>query len=165
MSQDDVLCPEKSSGTVSSSNSQSESIWKKAAIAPGSGIKTPPLGADVTVHLKGALSDGTVFEDTRALGSPFKCVLGDGALVKGCEVLVNGMTTGERCALECGPAHAFGIEGCPPLVPPNAVVTFDVELLQWFLWKDVSPCKDGSVVMQTFDFVDVNPTKGVHPNP
>ena len=54
-----------------------------------------------------------------------------GLVVKGLDIGVSTMTSGEICKLTCKSNHAFGKKGLPPSVPSDSTVVFEVELLHW----------------------------------
>lgn len=89
----------------------------------------PKEGDRVKIHYVGKLEDGTVFDSSRARGEPFEFTLGDNEVIDGWEMLISTMALGERCDLVIPPEHAYGEAGMPPIVPENATLTFDIELM------------------------------------
>lgn len=104
----------------------------------GTGWESPAAGAEVTVHYTGTLDDGTVFDSSRERDSPFVFKLGEGQVIRGWDDGVKTMKKGERATLRCAPEYAYGEAGSPPKIPANATLNFDVELISWTEWKDVS---------------------------
>ena len=101
----------------------------KATTGAGAG-KPPPRGSTVEVHYEGRLAaTGERFDSSRERGRPFKFTLGEGKVIGGWEVGVASMLTGECATLTCSPQYAYGAKGIPPLIPPDATLIFDVELL------------------------------------
>jgi len=89
----------------------------------------PVEGDMVRIHYVGKLEDGTVFDSSRARGAPFEFVLGETEVIDGWEMLISTMALGERCDLVIPPEYAYGEAGLPPIIPENATLTFDVELM------------------------------------
>ena len=81
----------------------------------------------VTYH--GRFSDGTPFDST-ATGSMFYFVLGTGEVIRGWDLGMPGARVGGTRRLVIPPRLAYGALGVPPLIPPNATLIFDIELLQ-----------------------------------
>lgn len=115
----------------------------KEITRPGIGDETPQQSNTVYVHYTGKLLDGTVFDTSRDRGE-FSFELGKGAVIKGWDIGVATMKKGEVCLLTCKPEYAYGEQGSPPKIPPNATLVFEVELIDWKL-EDISPGKDGSI--------------------
>ena len=84
----------------------------------------------VTVNYRGSLtSEGTVFEDSFKVGRPMDVTLGQGSVIAGWEMGIPGMCVGETRRIFIPPQFAYGEEGQSGKIPPNAHLTFDVELL------------------------------------
>lgn len=87
----------------------------------------PPQGALVSVHYTGKLEDGTVF-DSSVGGDPFQFNLGQGQVIEGWDEGIASMRVGTRRELIIPPELAYGEQGSGP-IPPNATLTFEVQLL------------------------------------
>jgi FKBP-type peptidyl-prolyl cis-trans isomerase len=83
----------------------------------------------VRVHYTGWLSSGQKFDSSRDRGQPFDVTLGAGQVIPGWDEGIPGMKVGGRRKLIIPPALAYGDQGSPPTIPPNATLTFTVELL------------------------------------
>jgi len=99
-----------------------------ATIKPGDGVTFPKTGQTVTVHYVGTLTDGKKFDSSRDRGKPFKFRIGAGEVIKGWDEGVAKMSIGQVANLTCSPDYAYGEKGYPGVIPPNAVLKFEVEL-------------------------------------
>ncbi|EZG64343.1 putative peptidyl-prolyl cis-trans isomerase [Gregarina niphandrodes] len=102
----------------------------KTILLEGSG-ETPAVGCQVKVHYTGTLTDGKKFDSSIDRGTPFEFALGQGQVIKGWDVCVMSMKKGEKCRVELQPDFAYGEHGSPPTIPPNAVLVFEIELLEF----------------------------------
>lgn len=88
-----------------------------------------PEGSVVTLHTLGVLEDGTRFDSSFEQGAPIKLPME--FTIEGWREGMVGMLPGETRQIVIPPALAFGEEGRPPVVPPNATLTFEIELVSW----------------------------------
>lgn len=87
-------------------------------------------GKRVKVHYTGTLTNGQKFDSSLDRGRPFEFVLGQGQVIRGWDEGVAGMSVGERAKLTCTADFAYGEDGFPPVIPANATLVFDVELIK-----------------------------------
>lgn len=94
----------------------------------GTGIEVVS-GKKVTVNYLGTLSDGTKFDSSYDRGTPFSFNLGAGQVIKGWDMGVAGMKIGGKRRLTIPPDMGYGASGAGGVIPPNATLIFEVELL------------------------------------
>ena len=87
-------------------------------------------GKTVEVHYTGWLKDGTKFDSSLGRGKPFSFKLGAGQVIQGWDEGVAGMKVGGKRKLVIPPALGYGAHGAGGAIPPNAELTFEVELLR-----------------------------------
>jgi len=90
---------------------------------------TAAAGRDIVVHYAGWLADGTQFDSSREKQDPFEFTLGKKEVMDGWEEGLSGMKVGGTRTLTVPPQLAYGKEGAGDTIPPNATLTFEVELL------------------------------------
>ena len=91
----------------------------------------PSKGAQVAVHYKGTLTDGTVFDSSYQRGEPIKFTVGVGQVIPGWDegILLLNKGAGARLVI---PSHlAYGAQGAGGVIPPDATLVFDVELVDF----------------------------------
>ena len=85
----------------------------------------------VVVNYTGTLEDGSVFDSSLKPGrEPFTFTLGVGSVIKGWDQGVKGMKVGGKRKLTIPPELGYGAQGAEDVIPPNAILIFDVELLE-----------------------------------
>ena len=88
---------------------------------------TPSLENTITAHFHGTLINGDVFWSSVDLNEPLTIKLSQ--LIVGCQKVISLMKTGDKWRVFIHPSLAYGLEGRPS-IPPNAVLIFDIELLE-----------------------------------
>ncbi|WP_170826920.1 FKBP-type peptidyl-prolyl cis-trans isomerase [Magnetovibrio blakemorei] len=91
--------------------------------------ETAVINAKVLVHYTGWLMDGTKFDSSVDRGEPIAFTLGAGQVIPGWEMGLQGMKVGGKRELVIPPELAYGAQGAPGAIPPNATLKFAVELM------------------------------------
>jgi len=99
-------------------------------LAPGAGELAKP-GDLVKVHYRGTLADGTEFDSSYGRGEPIEFVLGQGQVIPGWDEGVAMLRKGGKATLIIPPNLAYGEGGAGGVIPPNATLTFEVELVDF----------------------------------
>ena len=98
-------------------------------LAVGEGAEATGRGQTVKVHYTGWLENGTKFDSSVDRGQPFDFPLGVGMVIKGWDEGVVGMRVGGRRKLTIPSDLGYGARGAGGVIPPNATLVFEVELL------------------------------------
>jgi rhodanese-related sulfurtransferase len=88
------------------------------------------VGETVVVHYTGWLMDGTKFDSSVDRGTPFSFTLGERRVIQGWEKGVEGMQVGGKRELIIPPELGYGAQGAGGVIPPNATLKFEIELLE-----------------------------------
>lgn len=102
---------------------------KVIILDPGLGTQVK-AGMNVKVHYTGYLMDGKIFDSSVERGDPLPFKLGQGMVIKGWEEGISLLKVGGKARLIIPPDLAYGEKGFPPIIPPNSVLIFDVELIE-----------------------------------
>lgn len=92
--------------------------------------KEAQAGCVIDVHYTGYLKDGSVFDSSVSRGIPFSFRLGAGQVIRGWDEGFAGMRVGGKRKLTIPPEMGYGARGAGGVIPPNATLVFEVELLQ-----------------------------------
>lgn len=101
---------------------------QKEIIREGSGVEVKSDDA-VSVHYTGMFPNGDKFDSSVDRGTPFSFKVGAGMVIRGWEEGVKGMRVGEKIKLTLPPELAYGTAGAGGVIPPNATLVFEIELL------------------------------------
>jgi FKBP-type peptidyl-prolyl cis-trans isomerase len=101
---------------------------KVEKLVEGTG-RAPKKGETVVVHYVGTLTNGKKFDSSRDRSEPFEFVLGAGEVIRGWDEGVAQLKIGDTARLTIPPALGYGPLGVPGVIPPNATLVFEVELL------------------------------------
>jgi FKBP-type peptidyl-prolyl cis-trans isomerase len=101
---------------------------KYVEVEEGTGA-TPESGQTVVVHYTGTLEDGTKFDSSRDRNQPFSFKIGVGQVIQGWDEGLSTMKVGGRRQLIIPSELGYGSRGAGGVIPPNATLLFDVELL------------------------------------
>jgi FKBP-type peptidyl-prolyl cis-trans isomerase len=104
----------------------SEMLMTTTKEGTGEGAKD---GDTLSVHYTGYLEDGTKFDSSVDRGTPFELTLGSGMVIQGWDIGLKGMKEGEMRKLVIPAKYAYGENGFPGVIPPNATLIFEVELV------------------------------------
>jgi len=105
-----------------------ESGLRYQIIQKGSGVKSEK-GKTVSVHYKGSLTDGTVFDSSYKRNAPIDFPLGVGQVIPGWDEGIGLLNVGDKARFVIPSDLGYGARGAGGVIPPNAILIFDVELM------------------------------------
>jgi FKBP-type peptidyl-prolyl cis-trans isomerase len=118
----------KKNDDINTNNQNMENNLKIETLKAGDGVEAKN-GDKVSVHYTGTLENGQKFDSSVDRGTPFSFTLGAGQVIRGWDLGVLGMKNGEKRKLTIPADLAYGAAGAGGLIPPNATLIFEVELL------------------------------------
>lgn len=107
-----------------------DSGLKYDEISIGDGATAKGAGQTVIVHYTGWLEDGTKFDSSHDRNEPFSFPLDTGCVIPGWDEGVKGMQVGGKRKLTIPPDLGYGTRGAGGVIPPNATLVFEIELLE-----------------------------------
>lgn len=116
-------------GELAQGFDKTESGLRYKLISKGTGPKAE-VGKKVSVHYKGMLADGTVFDSSYKRKEPIEFPLGKGHVIEGWDEGIQLLNVGDQARFVIPPHIAYGQQGAGGVIPPNATLIFDVELLE-----------------------------------
>eukprot|EP00035_Acanthoeca_spectabilis_P007711 m.141628 g.141628 ORF g.141628 m.141628 type:complete len:2007 (+) comp14051_c0_seq1:120-6140(+) len=134
------LVPE---GYVDVTSTGDQSVLKKI-LREGRGDSRPPDASEVTVHYVGKLvQTQIIFDASRKRNTPYKFKIGSSKSIKGMSEAVVTMKHGEKASFIFAPQKAYGTKGYSTIIPPNAALEFELELITWTAPDGSSPVVKG----------------------
>ncbi|MFH1413057.1 MAG: FKBP-type peptidyl-prolyl cis-trans isomerase [bacterium] len=110
-------------------NNQEVSELKIEVLQEGEGDRTTKSGDTISVHYTGTLLDGTKFDSSLDRGEPFSFTIGESQVIQGWDKGLLDMKVGEKRKLTIPSDLAYGEKGSGALIPPNATLIFETELM------------------------------------
>lgn len=136
----DLLPSSEAPSPMTEENLAEEALTEEVLVTTDSGLQyvdivegtgaMPQSGQRVAVHYTGTLEDGTKFDSSRDRGRPFTFQIGVGQVIKGWDEGVSTMRVGGQRKLVIPAELGYGSRGAGGVIPPNATLIFDVELLR-----------------------------------
>jgi FK506-binding protein 1 len=117
---------------TNTSDPEFENLFSVRHIKAGDGKNFPPAGSQVSVHYTGTFPEsGKKFDSSVDRNRPFTFTLQRGHVIKCWDQVVAAMTLGEKIYVICPSRLAYGERGAGGVIPPNADIAFEIELLSY----------------------------------
>lgn len=100
-------------------------------LSSGNKEEYPTSGQTVTVHYTGTLQNGKKFDSSKDRNKPFVFKLGAGQVIKGWDEGFKKLSIGDKARLTISSDFAYGAAGIKGVIPPNATLIFEVELISF----------------------------------
>lgn len=124
----EIMAPDYSENTSQISQIKKMDTVKIDVLQEGTG-EVSKTGDTLSVHYTGTLEDGTKFDSSVDRGQPFSFTLGENRVIQGWEQGMIDMKVGEKRRLTIPSSLGYGSTGAGGIIPPNATLIFEVELL------------------------------------
>ncbi|KXS18056.1 hypothetical protein M427DRAFT_54263 [Gonapodya prolifera JEL478] len=112
----------------------------KKLLKKGQGWTNPQEGDEAYVTYVGRLAkSGTEFDRHEDREKPFSFIVGHGTVIHGWDIVLPTMKPHERALVTIAPEYAYGEDGIPPTIPPNAVLEFEIELIGYRASTSLDP--------------------------
>ena len=121
--------PESSKQANNNSNEKKPMELEIKTTQEGTGERVIKSGDTISVHYTGKLTDGTKFDSSVDRGTPFEFQIGQGMVIQGWEQGFLGAKVGEKRTLTIPSEMGYGARGAGAVIPPNATLIFDVEVI------------------------------------
>ena len=119
----------KEQASTNKNNNQKNMDLKIETTQEGTGDRVTKNGDKISVHYTGKLEDGTKFDSSVDRGTPFEFTIGQGQVIAGWEKGLLDMKVGEKRILTIPSDMGYGAQGAGGVIPPNATLVFEVELM------------------------------------
>jgi FK506-binding protein 1 len=101
----------------------------KEILKKGKGLKVQE-NSIVKINYKGCLENGEIFDNSFNQNEPYIFMIGQNKVIKGWEIAIRTMCEGEKAKITIAPEYGYKKKGIPPIIPPNAKLFFEIEVLE-----------------------------------